>query len=199
MYFSMLPPRPLEHTVKSLQGKDFSLIGCECYWLYCQLSKHKKIKPKLNFNLITILSKGLWAVELYKQLRKRYFPTSFGTSPESRIQTAPPISNTLTLEGAQVTYTTLLSSSDRSWTLQQNNRHLLFFGKVFSEAAFSPSGAAIPSILAVHSLAPVAVMHTHLFNAKSKQPIPTNNLSMSWLKFKKLENMNCSSRKHMMH
>lgn len=103
MHFSTLPPRPLEHTVKSLQGKDFSLIGCECYWLYRQLSKHKT-KPNLTSNFITIQSKGLWAVEVNKQLRERHFPTSFRTPPESRIQTAPPISNTLTLEGAQVMY-----------------------------------------------------------------------------------------------
>lgn len=197
MHFSTLPPRPLEHTVKSLQGKDFSLIGCECYWLYRQLSKHKT-KPNLTSNFITIQSKGLWAVELNKQLRKRHFLTSFRTPPESRIQTAPPISNTLTLEGAQVMHTTLLSSSNRAWTLYQNNRHLLFFGKVFSEAAFSPSGAARPSILAAHNLAPVVVMHTHLFKARSKQTNPTNNLSMSWLKLKKSEDMNCSSRKHVM-
>lgn len=75
-------------------------------------------------------------------------------------------------------HTTLLSSSNRAWTLYQNNRHLLFFGKVFSEAAFSPSGAALPSILAAHNLAPVVVMHTHLFKARSKQTNPTNNLSM---------------------
>lgn len=74
----------------------------------------QKTKTKLTFNFITTQSKWLWAVELYKQLRKRHFLTSLQTSPESRIQIASTLSDILTLEGIQVKYTTLLASSNSS-------------------------------------------------------------------------------------
>lgn len=46
---------------------------------------------------------------------EKAFPDILQRSPESKIQTASTISDTLTLEGAQVKYTTLLQAK-AAWT-----------------------------------------------------------------------------------
>lgn len=134
----------------------------------------QKTKTKL-----TLSPSNLKGCGLYKQLRKRHFLTSLQTSPESRIQTASTVSDTLTLEGTQVKHTTLLASSNSSLDTNKITNSCCSLGKklFISEAVFSPSGAALQCIGSTQSNTSDSDAHTRFRGKKQttnphKQPEP---------------------------